>query len=888
MTEPLASVYDPKQYEHRLYNFWVENQVFEARRDSGRKPFTILMPPPNVTSQLHMGHGTGYTMQDVLVRWKRMQGFEALWLPGTDHAGIATQMMVEKSLAAEGLTRQQLGRERFLDRLWAWKDKYGGEIVNQFKVMGFSCDWSRLSFTMDPKLSTAVRRIFVDLFKAGLIYRGERLVNWDPVLKTAISDDEVESVEIQGHLWSFRYQIDGTDEFITIATTRPETMIGDTAIAVHPEDERYLHLVGKKVRLPLTDRLIPIVADEYVRMDFGTGAVKITPAHDPNDFELAKRHGLPFVNVMNDDATLNDEAPPRFRGLPRFEARKEIIRALKELDLFVTEESYKTTVPTSERSKEIIEPRLSLQWYVSMKELAAPAIAAAKDGRLRFHPDLWKKTYLHWLENIQDWCISRQLWWGHRIPVWYCQDCGTANTGMADPTSCEQCHSGRLKQDDDVLDTWFSSWLWPISPFGWPDDEADLAYFYPTDVLVTAPEIIFLWVARMVMVGLKTRGEVPFRDVFLTPTVCDKQGRKFSKTLGNGIDPRDLIAKHGTDAVRFTAVQLAPVGGRTRMSAEDFEAGARFVNKIWNASRLLLGQLKAAGLDGNVPPLTASEIDLPCQWLLDEFADAADRTNKALAAYRINDAADHVYHAIWGSYCDWALETAKPTLQSGSDAAKARVLSTLVFVLDGLLRLASPILPFVTEEIWHKLPAHPDWGQRPKSLALAAYPDPSKLPRYPEAAANWRSVQELISAIRSARTQAGVPPRTTLPAFVKASPALVDLFKSTEADVCRLGSLDALVVATDQERPGQSLVSVGRGFVAFIPASGLIDIAQETKRLKAEVSRIEKVLGGLQAKLGNPSFVDRAPAEVIEQTRAQRANLESQLQGLRQSLEGLT
>lgn len=885
MTEQLASSYDPKQYEEKLYDFWAKNGFFHAKRDSGKKPFTILMPPPNVTSQLHMGHGAGYTMQDILIRWKRMSGFEALWLPGTDHAGIATQMMVEKSLEAEGKTRRGLGRAAFTERLHAWKEKYGGMILQQFRGMGFSCDWERLSYTMDPQLSVAVRRIFVELFNKGLIYRGERLVNWDPGLLTAISDDEIENKEVNGSLWYFRYPVDGTtDEFITIATTRPETMLGDTAVAVHPDDERYQKYIGKNLRLPLANRLIPVVADTYVKSEFGTGAVKITPAHDVNDFELGKRHNLPMIDVMNPDATMHDRVPERFRGKPRFEARKEILRALKELDLFDKEEPYKTTLPHSERSKQVIEPRLSLQWFVNMKPLAEPAIAAAKDGKLKFHPDSWKKTYLYWMENIQDWCISRQLWWGHRIPVWHCKKCEGLTTGMTDPTKCSKCESAEIVQDEDVLDTWFSSWLWPVSPFGWPNDTPDLQHFYPTDVLVTAPEIIFLWVARMVMVGLETRGEIPFKDVFLTATVCDKQGRKFSKTLGNGIDPLEVIAKHGTDAVRFTAVHLAPLGGRIKMAVEDFEVGGRFVNKLWNASRFILNYVKPGQ---KMLPLTTETLDLAGQWLVTELARATEDADKNLQVFRINDAVDAVYHLIWGSFCDWALETSKNVLQGTDEAAKEKTLSLLVYVLDGILRLANPVMPFVTEEIWQKLPHHPGWD-RPKSLVIAAFPKASAIPQFPEAAEQWKRIQGLVDGLRSTRAQAGIPPKTPLEAHIKTDDqALAKLFNDRMADIARLANFSKISASPSLARPGQCLVAVGRGYEAYIPAAGLIDIEKEKKRLEGEVVKLAKIVAGLNSKLGNASFVERAPPEVVTETTAQRDNLQSQVASLKKNLESL-
>ena len=880
----LASVYDPKQYEDKIYRFWEEGGFFNADPTSGKKSFTILMPPPNVTSQLHMGHGAGYTMQDILIRWKRMSGYDALWLPGTDHAGIATQMMVEKSLESEGKTRRQLGRDEFTKRLWQWKDKYGGIILDQFRKMGFSCDWGRLAFTMDPKLSCAVRRIFVDLYQEGLIYRGERLVNWDPALQTAISDDEVENREVNGFLWHLRYPIDGSDEFIVIATTRPETMLGDTAVAVHPNDERYKQWIGKNLKLPLSDRMIPIIADTYVKSEFGTGAVKITPAHDVNDFEIGKRHKLPILDIMNPDGTMNEKVPERFRGKDRFVARKEVIKALKELSLFEKEEPYKHTVPHSERSKQPIEPRLSLQWFVRMRELAAPAIAAAKDGRLNFHPELWKKTYLHWLENIQDWCISRQLWWGHRVPIWYCRRCDGTTTGMQDPSQCSHCGSSEIAQDEDVLDTWFSSWLWPISPFGWPEETPDLGNYYPTDVLVTAPEIIFLWVARMAMVGLKTRGEVPFRDVFLTVTVCDKQGRKFSKTLGNGIDPLDVIESHGTDAVRFTPLHLSPLGGRVRMAREDFDVGGRFVNKLWNASRFLLGHLDA----GFIPEqLESAKLDLPSKWLLDEFAITTEKVVRGFSQYRMHDAVDAMYQMIWLSFCDWGLEAAKGVLQSESFEQKRTTLSALLYVLDGILRLASPVIPFVTEEIWQKLPVHPNWD-RPKSLVVAKFPEPQDLLRFPQEGSRWRRVQDLVSGIRSVRSQAGIQPRAQLEAHVRCDLDLVSIYREATNDIKRLASVSEFYFATDTARPGLCLVDVGRGYEAYVPAAGLIDIAKEKKRLANEIGRITKIVKGIDGKLSNPAFTDRAPQEVVAETKAQRDNLGSQLLGLEKNLEALS
>lgn len=823
-------------------------------------------------------------MQDILIRWKRMQGFDSCWLPGTDHAGIATQMMVEKSLATEGKSRQDIGREAFVERLWQWKEKYGGMILEQFGTMGFACDWDRLSFTMNPELSLAVRKIFVELFEAGLIYQGERLVNWDPALNTALSDDEVENKEVSGHLWHFRYPVENSDEELTIATTRPETMLGDTAVAVNPEDERYTHLVGKNVILPICNRKIPIIADSYVKSEFGTGVVKITPAHDPNDFEIGKRHNLALIDILNDDGSLNEKVPEAFQGLDRFVARKAVLKELKRLELFEKEESYKHTVPHSERSKQVIEPRLSKQWYVKMESLAKPAVEAAKDGTLKFHPDLWKKTYLHWMENIQDWCISRQLWWGHRIPIWYCKECNGCTTGMEDPTSCSHCNSSNIHQDEDVLDTWFSSWLWPVSTFGWPDDSKDLNHFYPSNVLVTAPEIIFLWVARMTMAGLHIRGEVPFKDVFLTATVCDKKGRKFSKTLGNGIDPTEVVDQHGADAVRFTSVYLAPLGARIKMAKEDFDHGARFVNKLWNASRFLF-----QFADPKVPikPIDYDHLDLASSWLLNELRDTAEKVNRGLETYHMNESVECLYHFIWGSYCDWSVETAKANLNGDDQGKKEQTLSVMVYVLEGILRLASPIIPFVTEEIWTNMPHHPEW-QRPESLVIADYPVAAKLKAFPEQAEKWRRVQELISGVRSARAQAEIPPKEKLVAHIRSDQNLEDTFRKAITDIQRLANLSEVVVGTDTKNPGKSLVSVGKGFEVYIPAGDLIDIDGEIKRLESESKRLAKIVKGLESKLGNKSFVDRAPPEVVIQTKEQMENLQSQLAGIDKNLLSLS
>ncbi len=883
----LSTSYEHKTYEKKWYEAALQQQHFKATVSDKKQPYTFLMPPPNVTSQLHMGHGLGYSIQDLLIRWKRMLGFEACWLPGTDHAGIATQMMVEKELEKQGLTRRGLGREAFFQRLVEWKEKYGGMILDQFKTMGFSCDWDRLAYTMDPKLSEAVRYVFVELYKQGLIYRGERLVNWDTVLQTAISDDEVENKEVNGALYYYRYPIDGLEEFIPIATTRPETMLGDTAVAVNPDDERFKHLIGRKVRLPFVNRLIPIIADSYVKSEFGTGAVKITPAHDPNDFEIGKRHSLPFINVMSDTGTMLESLPAPFAGLDRFVARKEIIKQLKLLQLFDEEKSYKTTVPHSERSKTIIEPRLSLQWFVKMKDLAEPAAEVARTGELQFHPESWKKTYLYWLDNIQDWCISRQLWWGHRIPIWYCSDCQGLTTGLEDPTHCQHCQSTHLKQDEDVLDTWFSSWLWPLSPFGWPDTvekSKDLEYFNPTDVLVTAPEIIFLWVARMVMVNLKFKNRLPFKHVYFNATVCDKQGRKFSKTLGNGIDPLEVVEKYGADAVRFTAISLAPLGGRVRMEVADFENGARFVNKIWNAARMVFQHLEP---NQSLPSLSDCQLSLAEKWLVHRLKETADKTNKNLESFRVNEAVEDLYHYIWGAFCDWGLECAKTSLSQDMSPDKLKTLSVLVYTFEGALRLAHPLMPFVTEELWQKMPKHPDWTDRPSSLCLAKYPQASEIPGYEQEALEWKTIQDIIAGIRSVRQQMGLTPKQELPVHIRVDEGLSKIVNEANDWIKRLARASSVTSGPSVTRAGQSLTAVGKGFEVFIPVQGLIDVDKEKKRLLSESARIEKILQGIVAKLENENFVARAPEEVLEQNRAQRLNMEDQLSSIKKNLAAL-
>ncbi len=880
----LPAQVNPADYEEEVWNKWAKGGYFRADSSSSKKPFTILMPPPNVTSQLHMGHGTCYTFQDLLIRWKRMEGFNACWLPGTDHAGIATQMMVERQiLKDEGLTRQQLGRTEFTRRLEAWKNTYGELIYSQFEKIGFSADWSRKAYTMDPGLSEAVRYVFVDWFKKGLIYRGERLVNWDPVLKTAISDDEVQNQEVSGHIWHIAYKVEDSDESIVIATTRPETLLGDVAVAVHPEDQRYQHLVGKNAVLPFTKRVVPIVADDYVKMDFGTGALKITPAHDPNDFEIGRKHGLTTINIFDEEARILPSISSEFAGQERFEARKNIVKKLDEQGQLLAVIKHKIQAPISERSKAIIEPRLSKQWYVKMKPLAEPAAEAARKGDLRFYPDSLKKTYLHWLDNIQDWCISRQLWWGHRIPIWTCGECKQYTSELHDPKVCSHCGSTDLKQDEDVLDTWFSSQLWPLSPFGWPDEKksqaAGLSTFYPSQVLVTADEIIFLWVARMVMVGLHYKGQVPFRDIYFSAVVCDKQGRKFSKTLGNGIDPLEVIEKYGADAVRFTGVNLAPLGSRICMSHDDFLLGSKFINKIWNAARFLDRFRPAQPLQD----LDLAKLDLPEKWLITEFAQVTQKVKSSLSLYRLNEAVEGIYVFIWGSFCDWGLECAKERLQAGDEA----LFSLLSYCFEGALRLAHPIIPFVTEKLWDHLPAHPRWP-RAESLCISDYPSAESIPQFSENHGQWASVQELVGALRSVRQQVGISPKERLSVEIYTEEkSVAELFAGASSYIERLANFDKPTYSKKLTAMKNCLLAQGKGFKAFIPAGGLIDFSKEIERLEKEMSRLDKIILGLDSKLSNQDFVARAPEAVLLQTKNQRENLLAQKESARLNLSTL-
>ncbi len=869
MTE-LAKTYEPQATEQQWYDRWLRGGYFHAdeRREGPR--FSVVIPPPNVTGMLHMGHVLNNTLQDILVRFHRMEGENALWMPGTDHAGIATQNVVEKQLANEGRDRHVLGRESFVERVWAWKEEYGGTILRQLKRLGASCDWERERFTMDPGLSNAVREVFVRLHEKGLIYRGHRIIHWCVRCHTALSDEEAVTSENgeAGNLWYIRYPAEDGAPGVVVATTRPETMLGDTGVAIHPDDERFRALLGRRVILPLLNRPIPVIADELVDKKFGTGAVKVTPAHDANDFDMGQRHGLPSLCIMTVEGRINEEGGP-YAGLDRFEARQRIVADLEAQGLLEKTEPYRVPIRRCQRCDTIIEPYLSKQWFVKMEPLAKPAIQAVKTGRLRFVPDRWTGVYLHWLENIRDWCISRQLWWGHRIPVWYCDDCGKENVGRTDPDSCSQCGSARLTQDADVLDTWFSSWLWPFSTMGWPEETPTLRRFYPTDTLVTAADIIFFWVARMVMAGFEFMGDCPYRDVYLNSIVRDEQGRKMSKSLGNSPDPLDVIDKYGADALRFTIVSLAPIGQDVRYGEEKTEFGRNFANKIWNATRFALMNLGDVPIEpwGADPPPGA--LGLPDRWILSRLQAVIDDTRAALAAYRFNDAATTLYRFIWGEVCDWYLELSKPTLYGKDQAPVESVRRTLLTVLDSAMRLLHPFMPFLTEEIWQVLPM-----RRPtESIVIAPYPRANTAWRDAEAEAICNQLVETVTAVRNIRSELGIPPGTSVNVRV-ATDGQADAVRALEGLIKVLARVNEVELLGDAARPtGEpSAVVAGIGEV-FVSLRGVVDPAAVRERLERDLTKVEKELTGVELKLGRADFVEKAPAEIVDKERQRATTL---------------
>ncbi len=873
--------YDPAAIEDRWYRYWEENDLFRTRHDAGGEPHVIVMPPPNVTGRLHMGHALQDTIQDAITRIRRMQGYEALWLPGIDHAGIATQNVVEKKLKeTERKNRHDLGREKFVERVWEWKEEYGGIILQQKRRLGDSCDWSKERFTMDEGFSRAVQEVFVRLYEQGLIYRGEYLINWCPVDHTALSDEEVDNVERDGHLWYIRYPLaDGTGH-ITIATTRPETMLGDTAIAVHPEDERYTALVGKHVVLPLVGKSIPIIADEYVKPEFGAGALKVTPGHDKNDFELGRKHGLEIVSMMNPDGTIADVGGP-YAGLDRFAARDRIVADLEAQGLLDRVEPYRSTVPISSRSKAIIEPLISRQWFVKMEPLAKPAIEAVRDGRIRFYPERWQNEYFRWLENIRDWTISRQLWWGHRIPVWYWTTAdGTVDESRGFVVSVDRPEPGMV-QDEDVLDTWFSSWLWPFATLGWPNETKDLAKFYPTSVLVSGYDILFFWIARMIMAGLHFTGQAPYRDIFITGMIKDKHGRWMSKSLGNGIDPLDMIEQYGADAVRFCLTILCAQGQDIKLDPTKFEMGRNFANKIWNAYNVF-GQFMEPGRDyRRTRPF--DELSLVERWMLTRLNRTIVEVEEDLARYRLNEALTKVYTLFWGDYCDWYLELIKPT---GGTRMDDETIALAVELYERMLQLLHPFMPFITEDLWHQL--------RPRaagaSCMRSAWPafDASQVDD--EADATFALLQELISGIRNVKAQYNVPPGREISAVVqvgRGDEALARALAGQPGYFSRLARVTQLDVAVAAPRPAASAAVVVGAHQVFVPLAGMIDLDVERTRLTKEIEQKERFLASVEGKLSNEQFVSRAPADVIEKERAKAADAGAEIRKLRESLEAL-
>ncbi|MFH0962480.1 MAG: valine--tRNA ligase [Planctomycetota bacterium] len=890
----LSTRYEPARIEDRVYELWVREGCFRSVVDHGRPPFVIVIPPPNVTGALHMGHALNVTLQDILIRWRRMEGRNALWLPGTDHAGIATQNVVEKELAARGEDRHTLGRERLVEEIWKWKQLYGDRILEQLKRLGCSCDWERTRFTMDDGLSKAVREAFVALYDRGLIYRGNYIINWCPRCQTSLSDEEVDHRDVEGKLWYIRYQGEGAGKGVVVATTRPETMLGDTAVAVNPKDERYRGLVGTTVILPVIGRRLPIIADEYVDAAFGTGAVKVTPAHDPNDFEMGRRHGLPSVNVMSDSGRMNENAG-EYAGMDRFECRRELVKRLEAEGLIERLEPHALSVGMCYRCDTVVEPRISLQWFVRMKPLAEKALSAQDAGRVEFHPSRWTKVYRAWLENVRDWCISRQIWWGHRIPVWHCLKCDHMNVALEAPTRCAGCGAADLRQDEDVLDTWFSSALWPFSTLGWPDVRAreELSYYYPTDVLVTARDIIYFWVARMIMMGLEMMGEVPFRHVVINGTVLDEIGRRMSKSLGNGIDPLEMIDAYGADAVRFSLAVLSTDGQDIKLAPTRFEMGRNFANKLWNAARFAL-----MGLHDIRPPkaLAPDGLSFVNRWMLSRTAAAAGAVTDALERSAFNEAAMALYALVWHDFCDWYLELSKPALR-GDDGAQAReeTQQVLAYSLDCALRLLHPFAPFVTEELWTLLGnASPkrtidarSWtGDR--RLVLSGWPGLPEGYVSAETEGVMATLQEITRAVRNIRRSMDIEDRTPVELLVScAEEETARRIAGGSHVVVRMGNLRSMNAGRSLARPPASATAVFAGGEVFVPLRGLIDFEAERKRLRGKLVKLEGHLAGADAKLGSKAFLERAPEDVVVRHREMRAETARQIDALRTNLSAL-
>ena len=870
MSKELAKAYEPKEVEDRIYDFWMKGKYFHAEVDPKKKPYTIVIPPPNITGQLHLGHAMDETLQDTLIRWRRMQGYSALWLPGTDHASIATEAKIVEAMRKEGITKEEIGREKFLERAWAWKDQYGGRIVEQLKKLGSSCDWDRLRFTMDEGCNKAVNHVFKKLYDKGLIYRGERIINWCPHCKTSISDAEVVFEEKEGSFWHLRYPLSDGSGYIELATTRPETMLGDTAVAVHPDDERYKALVGKTVILPLVNKEIPIIADSYVEQDFGTGVVKITPAHDPNDFEVGLRHNLPIINVMDDGGVINENGG-KYAGMPALEARKQIVKDLDEAGFLIKIEPIKHNVGTCYRCGTVVEPRVSTQWFVKMEPLAKPAIDAVKDGDIRFIPDRMDKIYYNWMENIKDWCISRQLWWGHQIPAWYC-DCGETIVSETVPTVCPKCGGTHLTRDPDTLDTWFSSALWPFSTLGWPDNTEELKYFYPTNTLVTGYDIIFFWVARMIFSGLEHMGEVPFNTVFFHGLIRDAQGRKMSKSLGNGVDPLDVISVYGADALRFTLVTGNSPGNDLRFSEEKVSASRNFANKIWNAARFILMNIEGKDIDCALP----KKLYTSDKWILNRFNNVTAAVTENLEKFELGMAVSKLYDFIWDDFCDWYIELAKIRMNGADEESADSARRVLVWTMSSTLKLLHPFMPYITEEIWQTLPHDGE------ALIVAKWPEYDEALSFPQEAKDLENVMALIRAIRTRRNEMNVPPSKKAHIYVDtAHPAP---YEEASEFIARLAYGSKVEIGTGFDVQG-AVTAVTDDAKALLPMDDLVDKAAETARLNKELANAQKQLDTVKAKLANEKFTSKAPQNVIDGVKANGEKLEAKIKLILETLE---
>ena len=870
----IPKAYSPSSVEDKWFKYWIDNNLYHSEVDKTKKPYTIVIPPPNVTGILTMGHVLNNTIQDVFIRTKRMMGFNACWVPGTDHASIATESKVIKFLKDQGINKFDIGREKYLEHCKDWRKKYGGIIIQQLKKLGVSCDWERECFTMDDEYYKAVIETFVALYNEGKIYRGYRMVNWDPASRSAISNEEVIYKESQGKLWYIKYPVKDSDEVIIVATTRPETMLGDTGIAVNPKDKRYAHLIGKYAILPLVNKEIPVFADEYVEMGFGTGAVKITPAHDVNDYEMGKRHNLEFVNIFNEDATTNNNVPEEFRALDRYVVREKVIVRLKEQGFLLKEEDYTNKVGYSERGGVPIEPFVSEQWFMKMDELTKEAIQVVRDGKVKFHPDHWRKTYDHWMSEIKDWCISRQLWWGHRIPVWYCQDCHTAPIVQADaPEKCPHCDSANLVQDNDVLDTWASSWLWAYDVFKTKEEQD---YYYPTNLLVTAPDIIFFWVARMIMAGMHFKKDIPFKDVYFTSVIRDMKGRKMSKTLGNSPDPLDVIADYGADALRFTIIYMAPLGQDVLFSTEKCEIGRNFANKIWNAGRFLFMNAENIKLDKN---LFDKHFDFADKWIVSRLNRTIAEVTEALDKFEINIASKLIYSFIWNDFCDWYIELSKSKLYSEDEEVKSAVLTRAIYIFEQMLKLVHPFMPFISEELWQIM----EERKPGESISTSEFPKADASAIDEEAEKEMALIQDVITALRNIRGEMSIPPSKLLNVFIKTD----ILNEANSVYIKKLAKVDNLVISLDVEKPKASASAVVKGCEIFVPLEGIIDLDVERKRIQKEIDRFENSLRGIEKKLSNENFLNNAAKEVVEKEKQKQADWQNNLQLLKNNLSNL-